>query len=408
MLHIMLLRSLLPCAVLLLPLALALPSRAQLAPGLVGVKRIVCLGDSITQSGERPGGYVWLIRHNLNLLYPEQHIEVRNAGVSGNKSTDMIARFQHDVLDRKPDLITISVGVNDVWHGFYDHPKGDGPLGIPLEAYIQNVDQMCERATKANARVILLTATLIEEDVNSPENKKAWAYTKALADLANRRRITFVNMQRAFREVIGAYRRATRSTRNFLTVDGVHMNGQGNQLMSDCILNALGVPETDRAKIAGKVLDEIYAKQSAAVIPPGSIVSVGKTATASSATDGYPASNATAAYTTGSTVRWCAREGTFNPPQWWMVDLGKSYDLTGLRILFAPDDLDTWKYRVEVSEDGTSFQTSFDETNADDFVTEKTHLFAKPTTGRYVRIVFTDQTSAMNWASLRNVMIFAQ
>src|SRR4051794_28866505 len=87
---------------------------AQVVPkGLQGVHRIVCLGDSITEQGENPGAYVWLVRHFLNDVYPQEHIEVINAGISGHKSTDMLARFQRDVLDKKPDLVTISVGVND-------------------------------------------------------------------------------------------------------------------------------------------------------------------------------------------------------------------------------------------------------------------------------------------------------
>src|SRR5579871_1722929 len=86
--------------------------QSMVPPALKDVHRIVCLGDSITQMGENPGGYVWLVRHFLNSIYPQQNIEVINAGISGHKSTDMIERFQRDVLDKKPDLITISCGVN--------------------------------------------------------------------------------------------------------------------------------------------------------------------------------------------------------------------------------------------------------------------------------------------------------
>ncbi|HLK56573.1 MAG TPA: hypothetical protein VKU00_08415 [Chthonomonadaceae bacterium] len=62
----------------LLLLALALPACADspVPPALENVHRIVCLGDSITQGGEGPGGYVWLFRHYLNALYPQQNIEI--------------------------------------------------------------------------------------------------------------------------------------------------------------------------------------------------------------------------------------------------------------------------------------------------------------------------------------------
>src|SRR5258707_12448030 len=93
-------------------------SRASLAvndppPALQNVKTLVTLGDSITQGGAAPGGYVWLMQKYLDALYPQQGIKIVNAGISGHKSTDMAARFQKDVLDPRPQLITITVGVND-------------------------------------------------------------------------------------------------------------------------------------------------------------------------------------------------------------------------------------------------------------------------------------------------------
>ncbi len=57
-------------------------STAPVPPMLANVHRIVCLGDSITQGGEGPGGYVWLTRHYLQALYPQQNITIINAGIS--------------------------------------------------------------------------------------------------------------------------------------------------------------------------------------------------------------------------------------------------------------------------------------------------------------------------------------
>src|SRR5262245_18772354 len=91
---------------------------AQVHDPLRGVRRIAMLGDSITQLGGRAGGYVSLVDYHLKKLYPEHPVEIVNAGVSGNRSSEMRERFQRDVLARKPDLVTVSVGINDVWHGF--------------------------------------------------------------------------------------------------------------------------------------------------------------------------------------------------------------------------------------------------------------------------------------------------
>jgi acyl-CoA thioesterase-1 len=214
---------------------------------LRGVHRIVCLGDSITQAGEGPGGYVWLLRRYLTTLYPD--IEVINAGISGHKSTDMLERFQRDVVDKKPNLVTISVGVNDVWHGFYDnHPMGDGPRGVKLDDYHNNVEQMVQRASAAGAQVIVLSTTVINEDLQNRENAKLVGYNAALRDIARKHNAVFVDFQKPFQSLIKAYR-ATGARDNLLTVDGVHMNPLGNKVMAYTILSGLDVPAELRASI---------------------------------------------------------------------------------------------------------------------------------------------------------------
>lgn len=223
-------------------------------PLLKGVHRIVCLGDSITQGGEGPGGYVWLVRHYLAALYPQQPIEVVNAGISGHKSTDMIARFQKDVLDKKPDLVTISVGVNDVWHGFYDnHPEGDGPRGIPLPEYRQHVEEMISQAEKLGAKVVVLSTTVIHEDDTNKENAKLKGYNAALRDLAKKHHATFVDYQKPFWALIDTYHKETGGHDLLLTVDGVHMNGEGNKVMAHTLLTGLGISPVAQQAVQGAV-----------------------------------------------------------------------------------------------------------------------------------------------------------
>ncbi|MDR3691984.1 MAG: SGNH/GDSL hydrolase family protein [Fimbriimonas sp.] len=235
----------------------ALGRTGEIPPLLKGVHRVVCLGDSITQMGEGPGGYVWLVRHYLKNLYPDQTIETLNAGISGHKSTDMIARYQRDVLDRKPDLVTISVGVNDVWHGFYDnHPLGDGPRGVPIDDYRRNVDTMVAQAQTAGIRVVMLSTTVIEEDLSNRENAKAAKYNGVLREIARAHHCPFVDFQKPFRALIQAYRKGTGGHDNLLTIDGVHMNGSGNEVMAHTILSGLGISPSEQERVQGEVAKE--------------------------------------------------------------------------------------------------------------------------------------------------------
>ncbi len=209
---------------------------------LKDVHRIVCLGDSITQQGEVKGGYVWIIKQYLTALYPDQKIEVINAGISGHRSNDMLARLEKDVLSKKPQLVTISVGINDVWHGFQDnHPKGDGPRGILLKDFTHNVDKIVSKIVNSGSKAVVLSTTVITEEPKAIENKKLLDYNRALRQIAKKHNAIFVDLQKSFHKAINLYYDTSPAHKKVLTVDGVHLNPEGNRFMAKSILNALGV-----------------------------------------------------------------------------------------------------------------------------------------------------------------------
>lgn len=206
------------------------------------VHRIVTLGDSITQGGAHPGGYVWLINEYLQVLYPKQKIELVNSGISGHKSNDMLARFQRDVLDKKPDLITISVGVNDVWHGFTpEHPAGYGPRRVKLEDYRKNVEAMLQAAGKANAQVVCFTTTIFEDQPNSIRNLRAASYNDAMRELAAQYGAGLADQNAAFMDAW----KQNASSGVKLTSDQVHMAPGGDALMAHTALRAFGISQRD-------------------------------------------------------------------------------------------------------------------------------------------------------------------
>lgn len=232
-------------------IACAVASQAVVPTQLIGVKRIVMLGDSITQLGAGPKGYVTLVANTLKAALPQQKIEVINAGISGHKSTDMQARFQKDVLDKKPDLVTISVGVNDVWHNFRTPdwtkrvPEGNSGRGVELPLFEQKLREMILAAKAANVKVILLSPTLVYEDLDSEENKRVSTYMKAGQQLAREMDVLYVPLYRGFREAVLAFQRRAGTGTLLLTTDGVHLNDAGNSLMAGMILKAMGLDVPD-------------------------------------------------------------------------------------------------------------------------------------------------------------------
>ncbi len=218
---------------------------------LAGKRKIVTVGDSITEAGKYPGGYVWLLQRYLNALYPDRQIEIVNAGISGNKASDMQARFQKDAIDQKPDLVMINVGVNDVWHAFFDfqnsqfHPQGNLQTGVPLVEYRDKLTQMVLSAKAAGIRVLLLSPTPIREILDGPENRRLQEYVAAMREIALQNKCLFIDLNAPFREVIGTYQRHAGKTLNLLAADGVHPNPSGYRIIAFTILRGLGVPAKD-------------------------------------------------------------------------------------------------------------------------------------------------------------------
>src|SRR5258706_10700322 len=78
--------------------------------------KVVFFGDSITQAGANPGGYIMRIDSMCRKEGQGDKYDFIGAGVSGNKVYDLYLRMDDDVLAKNPDIVIIYIGVNDVWH----------------------------------------------------------------------------------------------------------------------------------------------------------------------------------------------------------------------------------------------------------------------------------------------------
>lgn len=222
-------------AMLLCCAAFAASAEVQVKDGA----RIAFLGDSITAQGNSAaGGYVNLV---ISGLAANQIKAVKiPAGVSGNKSDQMLARLKRSVLDAKPDLMLLSCGVNDVWHG---------ARGIPLEAYKRNITEIVDRAQRAGVRVCIMTATMLREEPGNDANRKLAAYNDFLRNLAQEKKCLLADCNDAMRKRLAGLKAQYPGLKsNILTADGVHMNALGNAVMARCILRTLGLEENELAK----------------------------------------------------------------------------------------------------------------------------------------------------------------
>ncbi len=201
----------------------------QIKPG----DQIVAIGDSITQGG----GYLRDIDKVLAEQYPDYHLpKIINVGISGQKAEDLVKRFQKDVIDRKPAIVTLSIGINDVWHR---EKKPHDPE--VLAAYTANVRKMVEDAQSAGIKVVLLTPTVIHEDPASEGNKRLVEYVAAEKGIAAEKHCLIADLHQMFLDVLA--KKPADMKDKMLTGDGVHMNPRGDALMAIGVLRALGVPD---------------------------------------------------------------------------------------------------------------------------------------------------------------------
>ncbi len=195
--------------------------------------KVAFLGDSITSNGAvPPGGYVRLVESGL--AQQGVKIEVIAAGVSGNTSKDMLARLERDVLAKKPTLMTLSCGVNDVWHG---------PTGVALEIYKQNIRAIVDRAQAASIKVVILTATMISEDPAAANNQKLEAYNDFLRALAKEKDLPLADLNADEQAELKRLAAEKPVKGNILTADGVHPNALGDEMMATGILKAFGLSD---------------------------------------------------------------------------------------------------------------------------------------------------------------------
>ena len=121
-------------------------------------ERILFQGDSITDvSRNRENdvyashGYATMVKGRLGFENPGRY-EFFNRGVSGNRIVDLYARIKRDLISLKPDVLSILIGVNDVWHE-YSHQNG-----VDAKKFERVYDLLLEEVKEAlpNVRILIL------------------------------------------------------------------------------------------------------------------------------------------------------------------------------------------------------------------------------------------------------------
>jgi lysophospholipase L1-like esterase len=197
--------------------------------------KVVFFGDSITEAGARPGGFITI---DDSLLNPRGHAnyELIGAGVSGNKVYDLYLRMEDDVISLSPDIVVIWIGVNDVWH----KKMGTGTDADKFERFYL---ALIKKLKAANARVIVCTPAMIGEkfDNTNEQDGDLNRYSEIIRKMAATQQLTLVDMRKDFVDYEKLHN-PNNLDRGILTADGVHLNEAGNRFVAT--LMAEGIRKT--------------------------------------------------------------------------------------------------------------------------------------------------------------------
>jgi len=199
----------------------------------VNKKQVVFLGDSITEEGRTLElGFINLLEESVD----SEKFNLIGKGISGDKVSDLLVRYENDVLAQNPDIVFIYIGINDVWHS-YDVGKGSD-----IDFYEKGLRKIITDIKKRGAKIILCTPTVIgervtfEDELEIKRDQELDAFSGVVRNLSSEFNTELLDLRTIFKDYI-ADNNKNNDYQDFLTDDGVHLNDDGNKLIAEKMLN---------------------------------------------------------------------------------------------------------------------------------------------------------------------------
>ena len=201
-------------------------------------KLVLFQGDSITDAHRNKEldrymghGYAVMASGVLGVEYPGKFTFL-NRGISGNRSIDIYARIKQDIINLKPDYLSILMGVNDVWHEYTRQN------GIAADKYELIYNLMIEEIKQAlpDVKIMILEPFVLPgEKTNTTEeypgrwehfSKEVPLRAQAAKRVAQKHGLVFVPLQEVFDQAVLA-----EPSEGYWLADGVHPTAAGHELI---------------------------------------------------------------------------------------------------------------------------------------------------------------------------------
>ncbi len=200
---------------------------------------ILFQGDSITDTGRTGStdpaaslgyGYPAKIAETLANDYSDLGVSVINRGISGNRTWDLLERWDKDCIEIKPDVFSLLIGVNDTWRRY------DSGLLTTAEEYEANMRTLLDRVVnETGAKIILLNIFLLDVTEDKAQMRPDLAEKQAvIAKLVEDYDVTYIDIQKKFDEMV-----ADGTAMTDLSEDGVHPTDFGHKVIAELWLDTV-------------------------------------------------------------------------------------------------------------------------------------------------------------------------
>jgi lysophospholipase L1-like esterase len=204
--------------------------------------KLLFIGDSITDADRLPegeglfaalgNGYVSQVNALLGTVYHDYNIRIVNKGISGNTVKDLEVRWQQDVVNHKPDWLSVLIGINDVWRQF-DLPH-TRERHVSIDEYEKTLNRLLDEVNPSLKGLVLMTPYYIEANKTDAMRAMMDDYGLVVKRTAERLGAVFVDTQAAFDVVLQSVYPAQ------LAWDRVHPTATGTMIIAKAFLDAIG------------------------------------------------------------------------------------------------------------------------------------------------------------------------
>jgi len=200
--------------------------------------KIVFQGDSITDAGRDKrnyhhmgNGYPKYAAEQIAADFPEVSFEFINQGIGGNRTCQLFDRFYPDALAFEPNVISILIGINDIWHR-YNATQKIATTDLQLATNYRAILERIRRESKA--KIVMLAPYVLDAEDKEHMKKDLETVLPIIRDLAKEFADVYVPLDELFAEAL-----KTQPEPKYYSADGVHPNANGAAFIGKCYADAI-------------------------------------------------------------------------------------------------------------------------------------------------------------------------